>query len=112
MRRGVIAAGVRVGLSVVAAEVCSPFTFANYTAGCVWERLKLGARPMKLHASAITGATTVDTWSSRSTYAVITRRTNEAQMDRSDVAGEIAFGLHAVIIVVCSRFISGNCTAS
>ncbi len=41
---------------------------------------------MKLHPSAITETTTVNTWSSSSTYAVITRRTHEARMHRRDVA--------------------------
>jgi hypothetical protein len=65
-------------------------TFANCTAsltGCVWERSKLGAQPTKLHASVITGIAPVDTWSSSSTYTVITRRAIEARTHRSDVAG-------------------------
>jgi hypothetical protein len=103
------------GLSVVAAEVCSPFAFANYPGSITrWarERSKLGARPIRLHARAIAGTTTIDTWSSSSAYAVITRRDQRGSDGSQRRRRRDRIRFHTVIIVVCSRFISGNCTAS
>jgi hypothetical protein len=83
----------------------------------VLDRVRLGAiecraQPRKLHASAITETTTVDTWSSCSTYAEITRKTNKARMHRSDVAGGDRVRSQCRHHRMCSRFICGNCTAS
>ncbi len=103
---------IALDLSVVIIVVCSRFISGNCTASytrCIPRRL---SRSRRRRARAVTRTTTVDTWWSSSTSPRSNGGPSRLGCTAAKSQEEIALDLSVVIIVVCSRFISGNCIAS